>query len=63
MLSKMIRTFIKRSIVAEVPDEMAACLDCGAVECSHGKYENFPYRLARVAALSAAPSCQASIVP
>ena len=38
---------------AHVPDEMAACLDCGAVQCLNSKYETCPDRLAEVAVLRA----------
>ena len=49
-----VRKFIEKHVVAEVPDEMAACLDCDAVQCLDGVYETCPNRLGRAAALSAA---------
>ena len=58
MLSEMIWTTIRRHIVAEVPDEMAACLDCGAVQCPNDRYETCPDRLAHSAALSAARTAE-----
>jgi hypothetical protein len=45
--------FLTRHIVTEVPDEIAACIDCGAIQCVEGKFRNCPNRLARVAALKA----------
>ena len=43
--------FIKKHIVAEVPDEFEACLDCGAVRCSAERWDACPNRLARRDAL------------
>jgi hypothetical protein len=48
-----IHDFIVGHIVAEVPDALSACLDCGFVECPNEKWENCPNRLARAAALGA----------
>jgi hypothetical protein len=48
-----IRRFFGGHIVADVPDEISACLECGAVQCVEGKFRNCPNRLARVAALRA----------
>jgi hypothetical protein len=45
--------FCDRHIVANVPDELAACLECGEIQCVDGKFRNCPNRLARVAALRA----------
>jgi hypothetical protein len=45
--------FFGRHIVADVPDELAACLECGEVQCVEGKFRNCPNRLARVASLKA----------
>jgi len=48
-----LRAFLTRQIVTEVPDEIAACMECGAIQCVEGKFRNCPNRLARVAALKA----------
>ena len=53
MLRVVWRTFVRKHIIAHVPDEMAACLDCGAVQCLNSKYETCPGRLAEVALLRA----------
>ncbi len=61
MLEK-IRGFIIRHVVADVPDEIAACMECNVAECVEGKFRNCPNRLARLAALKAAqagPSLEA----
>lgn len=49
-------TFLKGHLVEEVPDEMAACLDCGEIDCRAGCYDTCPSRLSRAAALRAARS-------
>ena len=36
---------VKAWIVEEVPDEMSACLDCGAMQCCDGRYRTCPDRL------------------
>ena len=54
MLRKVWETFFRKHVVAEVPDEMAACLDCEAEQCLDGVYETCPARLGQAAALSAA---------
>ncbi len=46
-------TFLKRHLVGEVPDEMASCLECNAVQCTDDQYLTCPNRLARLAALNA----------
>ncbi len=53
MRSKKFWSFILRHISAEVPDEMSACLDCGATQCTNAKYQSCPNRLAHAAALTA----------
>jgi hypothetical protein len=45
--------FLTKQIVTEVPDEIAACMECGAIQCVEGKFRKCPNRLARVAALKA----------
>jgi hypothetical protein len=47
-----LRAYLTRHIVTEVPNEIAACMECGAVQCVEGKFRNCPNRLARVAALN-----------
>jgi hypothetical protein len=39
MLREAWRAFVSKHIVAHVPDETAACLDCGVVQCLNSKYE------------------------
>jgi hypothetical protein len=50
---ELMRRLFGRYIVAEVPDELAACLECGAVQCVDAKFRKCPNRLARLAALKA----------
>jgi hypothetical protein len=45
--------FLTRQIVTDVPDEIAACMECGVDQCVEAKFRNCPNRLARVAALKA----------
>ena len=45
MLREVWRTFVRKHIVAEVPGEMAACLDCDAVQCLNGEYETLYHPL------------------
>ncbi len=45
--------FLIGHISDDVPDEIAACMECGAVQCTEGKFRRCPNRLARVAALKA----------
>jgi hypothetical protein len=53
MLREVWEAFVKNHVVAHVPDEMSACLDCDAVQCLNGHYETCPSRLAEVAVLKA----------
>jgi|tagenome__1003787_1003787.scaffolds.fasta_scaffold20337205_1 hypothetical protein len=48
-----VRTFIEKHIIAEVPPELSACLDCGFEQCLNEKWETCPNRLAHAAALTA----------
>jgi hypothetical protein len=48
-----LRRLFRRHIVADVPDELSACLECGAIECVEGTFRDCPRRLERVAALKA----------
>jgi len=50
MLSAEWRTLARKYIVYDIPDEMAACFDCGTVQCPEGMYETCLVRLARAAA-------------
>lgn len=45
--------FLNRHIVADVPDEMAACLDCAVAQCRESKFQNCPHRIAQATALQA----------
>jgi hypothetical protein len=61
-----LRRFFDRHIVANVPDELSACLECGEIQCVDSKFRNCPNRLARVAALKASRSGaerQTSVTP
>ena len=44
-MSGDLSAFIKRNFIDEVPDEMGACLTCGAVRCLEDKYQACAYRL------------------
>ena len=55
MLGKL-WAFVRKHLVNEVPDEMSACLDCGAIQCKDHEFLSCPYRLDRAAALKAAQS-------
>jgi hypothetical protein len=46
-----IRTFIRKDIAAEVPDDLSACMDCDSVECPEEEFKNCPNRLARLTEL------------
>jgi hypothetical protein len=48
-----IHDFVVKHIVADVPEAMSACLDCGVVQCVDSKWETCPNRLAREAGLVA----------
>jgi hypothetical protein len=58
-----LRRFYRRNVVADVPDELSACLDCGRVECAESKWQSCPNRLARAAALKAERPLEAKGVP
>jgi hypothetical protein len=53
MPSEVWRALVRKYIVYDVPDEMAACFDCHVVHCSNSKYETCSERLANAAALGA----------
>jgi hypothetical protein len=63
MRGEVWRRLVRTHIVYDVPDEMAACLDCDAVQCSNDKYEICPDRLARAAALRAAQTAKGIVRP
>jgi hypothetical protein len=46
-----IRAFVGKYIVADVPPELSACLDCGFEQCLNEKWATCPARLAVAAAL------------
>ena len=51
-------TWLKARLVEEVPDDMAACLDCQNLDCRVSRYETCPNRLSRAAVLRAMRSSQ-----
>ncbi len=53
--------FINRHIVTNVPDEIAACTECGLTTCLGGKFRKCPNRLARAAALKATRTQPANV--
>jgi hypothetical protein len=46
LFGRLLRNFVRRHIVDDAPDEMAACFNCNVVECSNEIYETCPNRLA-----------------
>lgn len=46
-------TWMKRHLVEDVPDDMAACLDCLNLDCQVSRYETCVNRLTRASALRA----------
>jgi hypothetical protein len=53
MLRRVWETFFRKHVVAEIPAEMAACLDCNAGQCRNGGYQTCPVRLGETTAPSA----------
>ncbi len=53
MLHEVWKALVRKHIACDVPDEMAACIDCSAVQCLCDKYETCPNRLMREATLKA----------
>ena len=45
------RDIVKRNVIDNVPNEMAACLDCDEVQCSGERYDHCAVRLATADAL------------
>ena len=58
MLGEAWRTLLRKHIVYDIPDEMAACFDCDTRRCPDEKYFTCPVRLALVAASSAARAAE-----
>ena len=58
MLSEAWRSLVRRYIVYDIPDEMAACFDCEVVRCPDDKYEACLKRSALAAELSAAQTAK-----
>jgi hypothetical protein len=52
MLEKL-WAFFTRHIVEDVPDEIAACMECDVSQCVDDKFRNCPNRLATAARLKA----------
>jgi len=44
-------SLVRNWIVTDVPNEMDACLDCNAMQCTDDQYASCPHRLAHAAAL------------
>jgi hypothetical protein len=53
MLNERWRALVRKYVVYDVPDEMAACFDCHVSHCSNDEYEMCPRRLARLAEMNA----------
>jgi hypothetical protein len=54
--ANMLRKFwawASTQLVTDVPSDIAACLDCGKVQCVEAEFRDCPNRLARAAALKA----------
>ena len=49
MLSEALRTLVRKHAVYDVPEEMAACLDCDTLRCPDVRYATCPNRQARAA--------------
>jgi hypothetical protein len=54
MFSEAWRTLVRKYVVYDIPEEMAACFDCHTARCSNEKYEICPMRLAALAAVRTA---------
>lgn len=55
-----LRDFIRRNVVATVPDAMDMCLSCGKPACSAAEYAHCAPRLARAAELERAAASYAA---
>ena len=45
--------YVKKQLVADTPNEISACLDCGQITCAADRFRNCPVRLAHARALDA----------
>ena len=45
--------FVRRHVIADVPDDMSLCMACHVGRCSSERYASCPHRLADTAALVA----------
>lgn len=61
MVGELWRNLARKYIVGDVPDEMAACFDCNALQCNDDKYETCPNRLAQTGAPRIARTGERSI--
>ncbi len=52
MLSRLWE-YLKQQLVADTPNEISACLDCGQVSCALNKFRTCPVRLTHARALDA----------
>jgi hypothetical protein len=57
-----LRGFFSRHVVAEVPEEMSACLNCRVSQCTQERWAACPQRLAEAAALKALRQAQEKLV-
>ena len=55
-------SFLVRRFVADVPDELSACMECGNAKCPDNRFRSCPYRLAQAEALRTARSTPNQIV-
>ena len=53
-------TKLKDQLVADTPNEISACLDCGRVACGKTRFRNCPVRLSHARALDAHDSVRRS---
>lgn len=61
MLGEVWRALVRKYIVYDVPEEMAACFDCNVVQCTNDRYESRCYRLTYAAALKPARTNTTSV--
>ncbi len=58
-----IRKFIRRDIAAEVPDDVAACMDCDSVDCPEAEFLECAHRLDRLTELQRLKAAGATTAP
>jgi hypothetical protein len=58
MRGEIWKTLVREYTVYDVPDDMAACIDCDVVRCPDGKYETCP-----VVSLNSSNVCSESASP